>query len=742
MSLRLLLSALLMMVACGYAHAVTEVTGTTPGGAAYRIAVPDSWEAGDPLVLVQQPYSHSRITNPTLGALRDTQLAEGFAVAASGYRQGGWALFTALDDNAELVDAFTTRFGAPGALYTTGQRMGGLVALKLAEDPRFRDRTRGVLATCPIVDGVQFWDQKFDVRLILDRVCAGVSGRPPVGSEPYSWATNLADIPPGMGSFDNQAGDFSQANYCLGLGAVDVVPQAGWQERKALVKSLTRIEDDNALLAHASYAVFGLGDLVRAPDKFAGSNPFLNEAETPFGLFSVPYGHGAAGIQRVRAYDLFARQRFDLSSRLDGSATARIVGIATSKDEISDRTHIRALSSIYPGVHPAAHGERVYATAFETAAPINCGLSEAERLAAWDAVTVPVNAPTLTAHCNARIGAGASGPCRFGDIQSGVHEDITVLYRHLWPPVYDSGLVKSSSGLWFDPARDGEGLVIEELGAPVAGGGGVGAARHVLVSWYTFAPPGDRDPGPRWLIGVGTHTSQGVVVPALTQARGARFGSAFDPDDVVRSDWGSLSLVVDPFHRMRVRYDGPAGWEGSERTMAMLARVDYYVFPRFYNLVSPPLPVPPPGLESASGTYFTPARDGEGIQLQVLAGATASTRRATVLFFTYGLDGEPLWLAGLADNIPQNGGEATFTMTRADGTVFGDSFNASDVTRTPWGTLTLTLGADPDPTGTGSAGFSATAMRWNSVEAGYGSGGYALTRVTQPHVYREHAPSP
>src|SRR5688572_30783925 len=105
------LAAGLWIAAPPAAAAAEETAGVAPGGAAWRIAVPDGWRPGDGLVLVQHGFAFDRVDDPTLGPLRDRMLADGFAVAASGYRQRGWALFAARDDNVELVELFRARYG-------------------------------------------------------------------------------------------------------------------------------------------------------------------------------------------------------------------------------------------------------------------------------------------------------------------------------------------------------------------------------------------------------------------------------------------------------------------------------------------------------------------------------------------------------------------------------------------------------------------------------------------------------
>jgi hypothetical protein len=181
-------------VLASVASAQTILTGTTTSGAYYRIAVPSGWKNGDTLILFQHGLTFEPAgPNPDLGPIADLQLSEGYAIAASSYRQRAWALFTAADDNAELVDTFKAQVGAPGAIIPYGASLGGLIALKLAEDARFAP-VAGVYSACPPAAGSRVWDTAIDLRLAYDVVCHN-AGDLPTGAVPYPWAYDLDDIP-------------------------------------------------------------------------------------------------------------------------------------------------------------------------------------------------------------------------------------------------------------------------------------------------------------------------------------------------------------------------------------------------------------------------------------------------------------------------------------------------------------------------------------------------------------------
>ena len=141
--------------------------------------------------------------DPSLGPLKDLQISEGYAVAASSYRQRGWALFTAPDDNAELLTVFKQLVGTPGAIVPFGASLGGLISLKMAEDSRFAP-VPGVYAACPPAAGTRAWDEAIDLRLAYDVICKG-AGELPTGDPPTPWAYNLGDIPSDLSDLQDKA---------------------------------------------------------------------------------------------------------------------------------------------------------------------------------------------------------------------------------------------------------------------------------------------------------------------------------------------------------------------------------------------------------------------------------------------------------------------------------------------------------------------------------------------------------
>ena len=86
------------------------------------------------------------------------------------------------------------------------------------------------------------------------------------------------------------------------------------------------------------------------------------------------------------------------------------------------------------------------------------------------------------------------------------------------------------SGSWYDPAHTGEGYTLQWMSRDEA----------VLI-WFSYDPDGNQ----YWMIGTGTYQDGRIEFPVLQSTQGGRFGGGFDPDDVVFTDWGALTLEID-----------------------------------------------------------------------------------------------------------------------------------------------------------------------------------------------------
>jgi hypothetical protein len=715
------LIALALGATCAQAQApARDLRGTTPGGASYLIRVPAGWQAGGPLVVVNRGYSLGPDEVPNAGPLVDLQLAQGYAVAASGFRTAGWTLFDALDDNAELLATFRSEVGEPGQLIAAGGSMGGLISLRMTEDARFAPRMAGVYALCPPADGLRAWDTGFDLRMVYDATCDGVGGGELLtGSTPPPWALDLADIPLEVDLTDRNdpaVRTLARITQCTGVTLPPGLRSSAQRDRLARIQGLSGIRSEDFLLLNLGYAVFGMSELLRAPDKLAGAIAFDNRQRAY--ARALPAGDPRAAdidarVLRV-AGDPFARLRLAHASRVNGLGSAPIVSLHTDGDGLVQPWHQHQLRLAYAGAGSAPLLQALVVEDEDT----HCGFQRPELEAGWDVLRGWIasgSAPDvdrLQARCLAL--GGSATTCRF----SAAASTPAALPR---PPDTDATPASrvAKSGFWFDPRRDGEGLVIEELDAPVDAREDP-QRRRVVVGWYTYAPGATGAGAQRWITGLGVAHGNGVVVENAELVSGGRFG---DARPVTRTPFGRLDLVFEDGPgtaggtTARLRWRGPAAWGGQgELALQRLAWPGSGL-----TAVGEQALVPPParGAAGRSGLWFDPQRDGQGLVLHQQLAPGGGPARSFLAVFSFDADGAPLWLLGV-DGV-SGGGRIVFdAVTTTRGARF-DAFDPARVERLRWGRIELE-----------TAGCALTALAWQADDPRLGSGRMPLQRIAAP----------
>lgn len=698
------LSAALLLVLAGATPALAQTgerqwRAVTEGGANVFARVPAAWRAGDPLVVVNHGYSLAFDDSPSLGPLVDLQLAQGFAVAASGFRTRGWGPYTAIDDNARLVEAFSAQFGAPGALYAVGGSMGGLVSLRMGEDWRFRGRVAGVYALCPPADGARAWDSGFNLRMAYDATCAGVGGGELLtGEPPLDWAMNLADVPQDLsitGRSDPALRTAARITQCTGVTLPPFLRTAPQRERLATIQALSGISDEDFLLTNLGYATFGLSELVRAPDKAAGLSPFDNRW-TNYASALPPADATTSTIDaRVRrvAADRFARLRLLEVSNAQGFGSAPIVSLHTSGDELVAPWHQRQLRIRYRGAAvpygaPGFDAPRLVSAIVTEAERSHCGFSRAELETGWNALRQWVadgRRPTVDELRQRCLATGVpAAQCRIDPAASAAAA---------LPPVPAPLVARapatqvSRSGIWFDPARAGEGFVIEELERTLEPAENPFPQR-VVFSWYTYAPGAAGGGAQRWFSGLGLAQGDGFVVDELVEVSGGRFLSTAP---VRRARMGRVEVVfdepagnADPLAvTARLRFSGAPGYGSGELALRRLvaSRDGVSSAARDSGAASDPR------AGAAGGIYAFDGVDGQGFVLQDQVRTGVSTPFLGVFGFDAG--GGPQWLS--AANGMRVGDRLVFDAVLATRGARFDAFDPSAVQRIPWGRIELEL---------------------------------------------------
>lgn len=664
----IVLAGLIALGLAGPAAAVRELHGQAASGAYYSIAVPDSWRAGDGLVLYQHGLNFAADVDPGLGPLRDIALQQGYAIAGSGFSSRGWALLRAVDENKELLEIFRRDVGNPGELVPFGGSMGGLIALKMAEDRELNPLIKGVLALCPPVAASRAWDSGLDVRLAYDVVCADVDhGDLKTGAEPYPWAYNLNDIPDDLDNLEldpDVRSALLSVTVCTGITLPQIIRTNGMRERLARLQRITGIQDERFLLTNIAYSTFVMSDLLRAPDKMGGRNPFGN--------IGAMYADADldARIRRVAAQPAAAVE-FNWHSDYRGDiGNARILSLHTSGDQLVIPQHQYVLRE------RTAPAQLVSAVVRETQ-PSHCGFSEREGLVAWEALQRWKGGgpkPSVAQLQQGCLSTAADGECRFDESYVPATFDSRVPPRAA-PVSVDARF----SGSWFDPARSGEGIALEILD------GG-----RAIVYFFTFSPNGTQ-PRQAWLVGDGRIVPGGIAFDTVYHRPSRPDGGAVSPDP---SDWGRLFIGFSDCNSGELRWEGPPGWG---RKTVPLTRLTALEGLGCADSGSAPA--------QASGSWFDPSRGGSGFHVEQL-----DDNRFLVMY--YGAPGSSDfvgWASGVA--VGDLAAGATVSMATVGGTAFGDDFDPGAVVNQPDAlSLRLQLGCNSGSATLTQAGATPTAL--------------------------------
>lgn len=224
------------------------------------------------------------------------------------------------------------------------------------------------------------------------------------------------------------------------------------------------------------------------------------------------------------------------------------------------------------------------------------------------------------------------------------------------------------SGSWYTPSRNGEGFALQILDRGTA-----------LVVWFTYPPPGSASPQAWILAQDGRIEGDRIIFDGAFTTRGPRFGAGFDPTALQILPWGRIEFRFDDCNRGEVSYEGPAGWGSGRREVMRLSALSELECTgkrklRFHGARAME------GLRARSGSWYDPAHNGEGWQIEELPDG-----RNQVYWFTYDERGEQAWTIGVS----ASGGDRfeIEANLRPVGASFGESFDPASVNLVNWGKL-------------------------------------------------------
>ena len=135
-------------------------------GAPYDLRLPETWNGSlliyshglrtiDPVAVDGPAFEAIAEAAPGLAsgveAVAEELLKQGYALAGAGSSTGGWAINDAIASITSVREAFVTNVGVPNRIYTWGQSLGGLAALRAAEANSW---VSGSASMCGVLGGL------------------------------------------------------------------------------------------------------------------------------------------------------------------------------------------------------------------------------------------------------------------------------------------------------------------------------------------------------------------------------------------------------------------------------------------------------------------------------------------------------------------------------------------------------------------------------------------------------------
>jgi hypothetical protein len=389
-----LLGALALLLA-NQALAGTVIEEETDGGALVKIEVPDEWNGS--LVIYNHGFQLAP-EPPGLGPLAERQLSQGYAVAASSYRQIGWAVLRTRLDLQNMMAVFRANFAEPDEVIVHGFSLGGIVTGQAIEKAKIGNVV-GAYPACGAMAGSRSWDGALDLRLTYDAICSQVPGaRIPGGGR--GLPASFTEYP-----FD-ESSLVGAVQACFGLFSAPENRSADQASRLQQMLDVTQLPE-SWIATDMGFATLGLSDLIFDPDKLNGRRGMGNigvtykDAEIDATIRRLPARPGAQK----------KLQRKDMTGDVRG---VKIVSTHTSNDGLVIVEHQQLLADLVPAdlltVGIVNEGEL----------STHCDFTEAELAGGWEALRAWVAGgpqPTVQDLQDTCLALEADeslpGPCRY-----------------------------------------------------------------------------------------------------------------------------------------------------------------------------------------------------------------------------------------------------------------------------------------------------------------------------------------
>ena len=222
----------------------TVIDGEVGPGSLYRLVKPDNWNGGLVLYAHGSLLRSAPIALPAADSIVAFVTAHGYAIAYSSFSENGFAVKDGAQRTHQLTGLFTEQFGAPNRVYIIGKSMGGLIAIKMAEE--FPHQFAGVLPACPTAGGTRLqFDYHANVRALFDVFYPGVLPGDAITMDPNTDFASQIQIP---------ARDAMLADGYAGahkMAAIDQTPIPGITDAELRMSIITSL--NTAMVAATDY---------------------------------------------------------------------------------------------------------------------------------------------------------------------------------------------------------------------------------------------------------------------------------------------------------------------------------------------------------------------------------------------------------------------------------------------------------------------------------------------------------